>query len=73
MKKGNACHMDMWDVMGNRNGDLGGDVKITLNGMELVVPRSYYTRVGKLRKSRRHEVAEALLAMHRRAKKHIAA
>ena len=66
MKIGQDCHKDYSHIMGNSQNLSHGNVFITVNGMMLEVPVSYYTRKGMLRKKYKHLVAEAILHMRQK-------
>lgn len=71
-KKGNACHSDIWDVMGNKSSQESSGVYLLVNGHTYLLPLRYFTKAGKLRKDKKHVVAQLLLNV-RREKARIAA
>lgn len=66
MKIGNDCHKDYSHIMGNSQRISHGDVIMTINGITIEVPISFYTKKGVLRKKYAPMVAEAIL--HARGK-----
>ena len=71
-KKGNECHSNLWDVMGNKSHQESSGVYLMVNGHTYLLPSRYFTKAGKLRKDKKHVVAELLLNV-RREKARIAA
>lgn len=65
MLKGNACHMNLWDVMGNKTHDMGGHVRIAVGERIAWIPRSWYTKAGKVKKAYKAKLAETLLMLRR--------